>query len=82
MRPLEIRARDEGGEWSDWIETEDGNPVYFGGADELQLRARGWRPRGRLHYVNVSGTTSEVGGLLTERPRGDQLRLHLGLRRR
>ena len=66
LRPLEIRAREEGGEWSGWIETEDGSPVYFGGADELQLRARGWRPRGRLHYVNVSGTTSELGGVLTE----------------
>ena len=65
VRTLEIRARDSGGEWSDWVETEDGNPVYFGGADDLQLRARGWQPRGRLHYVNVSGTTDEVGGLLT-----------------
>ncbi len=65
LRPLEIRARDEGGEWSAWIETEDGSPVYFGGADQLQLRARGWRPQGTLHYVNVSGTTSELGGLLT-----------------
>jgi hypothetical protein len=64
MRPTELRARDEGGEWSDWVETANGDPVYFGGADELQLRARGWRPSGTLHYVNVSGTTSEVGGLL------------------
>jgi hypothetical protein len=66
LRPLEIRARPEGGEWTDWIEAEDGSPVYFGGADELQLRARGWRPKGVLHYVNVSGTTSLAGGLLTE----------------
>jgi len=65
VRPLEFRGRESGGTWSDWTETEDGNPVYFGGADELQVRARGWRPRGRLHYVNVSGTTTEVGGLLT-----------------
>ena len=65
LRPLEIRARDSGGAWSDWVQTEDGNPVYVGGADELQLRTRGWRPRGTLHYVNVSGTTSTVGGLLT-----------------
>jgi hypothetical protein len=65
LRPLQIRARDEGGEWSAWIETEDGSPVYFDGADELQVRARGWRPEGTLHYVNVSGTTSELGGLLT-----------------
>jgi N-acetylmuramoyl-L-alanine amidase len=65
MRPVEIRARDTGGDWSDWVKAEDGNPVYVGGADELQLRTRGWRPRGTLHYVNVSGTTSAVGGLLT-----------------
>jgi hypothetical protein len=65
MRPLELRGRDSGGEWSDWAEAEDGNPVYFGGADELQLRARGWRPSGELHYVNVSGTTSTTGGWLT-----------------
>jgi N-acetylmuramoyl-L-alanine amidase len=65
LRALELRARDAGGEWTDWIQTEDGNPIYFGGADEVQLRTRGWRPSGRLHYVNVSGTTSEAGGLLT-----------------
>ncbi|HSI82048.1 MAG TPA: N-acetylmuramoyl-L-alanine amidase [Solirubrobacterales bacterium] len=58
LRAYELRARTAGGEWSDWVETGDGNPVYFGEADELQLRTRGWRPSGRLHYVNVSGTTS------------------------
>jgi hypothetical protein len=65
LRPLELRGREQGGEWSPWTEAEDGNPVYFGGADELQLRTRGWRPEGTLHYVNVSGTTTEAGGLLT-----------------
>jgi hypothetical protein len=65
LRPLELRARDEGGAWSDWIETANGDPVYFGGADELQMRTRGWRPEGTLHYVNVSGTTSTVSSLLT-----------------
>jgi len=65
LRPLELRARDTGGEWSEWVEAEDGNPVYFGGADELQLRARGWRPTGTVHYVNVSGTTSTGSSLLT-----------------
>ncbi len=65
-RPLELRGRDSGGEWSDWVEAEDGNPVYFGGADELQVRARGWHPSGTLHYVNVSGTTSTASGILTQ----------------
>ena len=34
-------------------------------------------PRGTLHYVNVSGTTSAAVGLLNGARRGDQLRLHL-----
>ncbi len=65
-RTYEMRARPDGGEWSEWVETEDGNPVYFGGADELQLRTRGFRPKGRIHYVNVSGTTTPANGLLTK----------------
>jgi hypothetical protein len=64
-RPLELRGRERGSEWTRWVETEDANPVYFGGAEELQLRSRGWRPTGTLHYVNVSGTTTQVGGALT-----------------
>jgi hypothetical protein len=65
MRPVEMRARTEDGEWSDWVETANGDPVYFGGADELQVRARAWRPAGRLHYVNVSGTATAGESLLT-----------------
>ena len=66
MRPVELRARDSGGQWTEWLEVANGDPVYFGGADELQLRTRGWRPRGTLHYVNVSGTTSTAAGLVTD----------------
>jgi N-acetylmuramoyl-L-alanine amidase len=59
MRAVEIRVRDEGGRWSEWVEQEDGTPIYVGGADQAQVRAP-FRPRGRLHFVNVSGTS---GGL-------------------
>jgi len=65
LREVELRARDTDGAWSEWIETGNGDPVYFGGAEEVQLRTRGWRPEGTLHYVNVSGTTTAVGGLLS-----------------
>jgi N-acetylmuramoyl-L-alanine amidase-like protein len=63
LRGYEMRARESDGSWSEWIETANGDPVYFGGAKELQLRARGWKPSGRLHYVDVS-TSGEDGGLL------------------
>lgn len=55
MRAVEIRVRDDGGHWSNWVEQEDGTPIYVGGADIAQVRAP-FRPRGRLHFVNVSGT--------------------------
>jgi hypothetical protein len=53
LRPLELRARDAGGRWSRWIEVANGDPAWFGDADELQLRTRGWRPAGRIHYVSI-----------------------------
>jgi N-acetylmuramoyl-L-alanine amidase len=55
MRPIEIRVRDDGGDWSEWVETHSGDPVYVGGAREAQVRAS-FKPRGELHFVNVSGT--------------------------
>ena len=53
IKPVEFRARKSGGGWSGWVATDDGNPVFTGGTDQLQMRSRGWRPRGRLHYVSV-----------------------------
>ncbi|MFL5871612.1 MAG: N-acetylmuramoyl-L-alanine amidase [Solirubrobacterales bacterium] len=64
-RPVQMRARLGDGDWTRWTESEDQNPIYFGGADQLQVRARGWRPSGTLHYVNVSGTTTGTDSLLT-----------------
>jgi len=66
LRPLEFRARAEGEDWSDWAEVDNGDPVYFGGADQLQVRSRGVRPEGQLHYVNVSGSQTFADRLLSD----------------
>jgi N-acetylmuramoyl-L-alanine amidase len=65
MRPLEYRAELDGQVWTRWVQAENGDPVYFGGADQLQVRSRGVRPSGRLHYVNVSGTDTPLNRVLT-----------------
>ncbi|MDP9227871.1 MAG: N-acetylmuramoyl-L-alanine amidase, partial [Actinomycetota bacterium] len=69
MRPVEIRAREGEGAWSDWVETHDGTPVYVDGADQVQVRAA-FRPSGDLHYVNVSGTAGSAGERLLNTARG------------
>jgi hypothetical protein len=54
-RTVQIRVRDDGGAWTNWVEQDDGTPIYTGGSDQAQVRAA-FRPRGRLHFVNVSGS--------------------------
>lgn len=65
LRPVELRAREAGGEWSRWVEIANGDPAWFGGADQIQARTRGWRPQGHLGFVNVSGDPTPLEGALT-----------------
>jgi N-acetylmuramoyl-L-alanine amidase len=68
MRTVQIRVRDDGGRWSDWVDQEDGTPIYVGGANVAQVRAH-FRPHGRLHYVNVSGTAGSFADRLVDSAR-------------
>jgi hypothetical protein len=68
VRNVEIRVRDDGGRWSNWVEQEDGTPIYAGGADQAQVRAP-FKPRGRLHFVNVSGTSGSFADRLVNSAR-------------
>jgi N-acetylmuramoyl-L-alanine amidase-like protein len=68
MRALQIRVRDDSGRWSNWVDQEDGTPIYVGGADYAQVRAP-FRPRGRLHFVNVSGTAGSFADRLVSSAR-------------
>src|SRR3954468_6786335 len=38
-RTVQIRVRDHGGKWTDWVDQEDGTPIYVGGAEQAQVRA-------------------------------------------
>ena len=46
IRTVQIRVRDDGGRWSEWVEQDDGTPIWVDGADQAQVRAP-FRPRGR-----------------------------------
>jgi len=60
---FEFRSRKTGGEWSRWVETDNGDPVYTGGSDEIQIRSRNRPIRGELHYVRLkSGGIAPKGG--------------------
>ncbi len=50
---LEFRTRRAGGNWSDWAETDNGDPVYAGGADYVQIRSRTVPIEGRLFFVSL-----------------------------
>jgi N-acetylmuramoyl-L-alanine amidase len=68
MRTVQIRVRDDGGHWTNWVDQEDGTPIYVGGADDAQVRAP-FRPQGRLHFVNVSGTSGNFADRLVNSAR-------------
>ncbi len=61
---LEFRTRTDGEAWTDWVEASNGDPVWAGGADEVQVRSRDVPIEGKLHYVNVSGSETSASRLL------------------
>lgn len=64
LGPVSYRVRVRGGRWSPWTEADAGDPVWAGGADEVQVRSEHGRPGSRLHYVVVpaSGGSPRAAG--------------------
>jgi hypothetical protein len=54
-RAVDYRYRTSG-DWSSWLAVDSGDPIWAGGAEDLQLRTEGFRPKGDLDYINLSGT--------------------------
>ena len=74
---IEMRARRTGGPWSRWASASvrghepdrpaagpdrSGEPVWFGPADEVQLRSAGTATGVRLHFVAADGVGAGAGG--------------------
>ena len=68
MRHVEIRVRDEHG-WTQWVDQIDATPIYVDGAKAAQVRAP-FRPRGQLHFVNITGTAGGLGERVLHSARG------------
>jgi hypothetical protein len=68
MRTVQIRVRNDSGPWTNWVDQDDGTPIYVSAADIAQVRAP-FRPRGRLHFVNVSGTAGSFADRLVNSAR-------------
>jgi uncharacterized protein with LGFP repeats len=75
LRSYELRTRHEAGEWTSWLEVASGDPLFVvDGAEELQIRARGWRPRGRLHFVEIAGEADAAPVAKAETPKPSFMR--------
>ena len=72
MNALEFRARKAGEGWSGWVETDNGDPVYTGGADRVQVRSRGVPIEGKLHYVRIDEAPEVADPAPVTRARGER----------